>query len=157
MSKKTVFAFSVLALTACFLSYKVGSAPVAFAKPRAPQEAQAVSATLPAPPAEWVVSGISQTTGTGASATRAGVSGVQHVADCVSFTSFTTETGVAGLAQLLDGNTVLMEWLLPSQAVMNLCGINAVGSAGNSMILRFNGSPNPNSGQSVNLVGHDAT
>lgn len=151
MSKKTVFAFSILALTACFLSYKVGSTPTAHA------------ATLPPPPAEWVLSDFSETAGVDASVTRPAVAGVQHVADCVSFSSYTTGTSIFGHIALLDGTTTLMFWTVPQantasgSSGVSVCGLNVVGSVGNSMTLQYqSGTANPNA-QSVNLVGHDAT
>ncbi len=166
MSKKVVFLFTLLTLIACFLSYKLGSAPVALAKARPTgQRAEAETAnpqTLPAPPAEWVLTDLAVNP-TLATVTKAGASGVQHVADCISATGF--ETGSAGSwshLELFDGDALIMEWGLAEPLIANgmgqisICGLNVVGTVGNSMTLEFDSSP-AGGEESVNLVGHDAT
>jgi hypothetical protein len=154
MSKKTVLAFTLLALVACFLSYKIGSSPAVHAQ------------SLPPAPAEWVLEGGGS--GTFASVTKPSVAGVQHVADCVSMTGSTIGTGavpIAATVSLLDGNTIVMLWEFPLATYasganhVSLCGLSVVGTAGNSMTLRFNGSQNTStslSEETVNLIGHDA-
>src|SRR5437660_100372 len=108
MLKKTVLALTLLTLTACLLSFKFRSSPVALAKNPAQEEASALASALPAPPAEWVVNDIGGGT-TAASVTRAGVAGTQHVADCVAFSmeqgSNTSNFNIG--VQLLDGSAVL--------------------------------------------------
>ncbi len=165
MQKRAVLTFTLLALTACFLSYKLGSTPSVLARSHAmPQdEAANVPPPLPAPPAEWVLSDFEYTKV--ASVTRAGVAGVQHVVDCVSVTE--DDTGTAGTAydgraELLDGSTVVMTWDVPATyyatgaGQVSLCGISVVGTAGNGMTLEFIGR-GTGVEQSVNLIGHDAT
>lgn len=163
MPKKAVLLFTLLALVACLLSYKLGSVPVALAKARPAQqdEAERVPPPLPAPPAEWVVT--NTTNGpTAAMAIRAGVAGVQHVADCVSFSAIDPGSLAEERAQLLDGTTLLAQWVIAAppttsaQGSVSLCGISVVGSVGNSMTLSFTGSASTVV-ESVNLFGHDAT
>jgi hypothetical protein len=136
MTKKVLPLFVLVTLAACLLSYKFGSAPVALAKAR--PNAQDISAeavgplTLPAPPAEWVVHDFEVNPNI-ASVTKAGVTGVQH-----------------------------MEWefALPNKdngiGQVSVCGLSVVGGVGNSMTLKFVNTTNF-AGESVNLVGHDAT
>jgi len=159
MPKKAILLFTFLALAACFLSYKLGSVPVAMAKARpALQDDERVPPPLPAPPAEWVVF----KTAVGnvlATAVKPGVAGVQHVVDCVTFTGYVSSGSQTTFVDLIDGSTGIMQWsfLLTTQSSqVSLCGLNVVGSVGNSMTLEFTNA-NVNSEESVNLIGHDAT
>jgi hypothetical protein len=54
MPKKVVLPFALLVLAACFLSYKVGSAPTALAKAR-PAEQDAALPALAASPGTWTL------------------------------------------------------------------------------------------------------
>ena len=167
MTKKVLPLFVLVTLAACLLSYKFGSAPVALAKARPNAQdirAEAVCPlTLPAPPAEWVVHDFEVNPNI-ASVTKAGVTGVQHVADCISANGLVSGSGAADWSQLelLDGATVIMEWefALPNKdngmGQVSVCGLSVVGGVGNSMTLKFVNTANF-AGESVNLVGHDAT
>jgi hypothetical protein len=162
MSKKAVFLLSLVAVAASLLSYKLGSARVAYAGPTPQEVTDQVPLSLPAPPAEWVVTNSACCT-TEATVTRGGVAGVQHVADCVSFAAYAqASSGSGGDVQLLDGSTVLMEWSSNLPSVVNghggvsVCGLNVVGGVGKSMTLKYVGNAATGS-ESVNLVGHDAT
>jgi len=159
---RKVLASALLALVACLLTLEISSAPTALAKSRpARQDETSAPPPLPAPPAEWVVS--NEIAGAAAVATKAGISGVQHVADCVSFSTVDPGTsGAVEIIQLLDGSSVLMQWVISSppitsaQGSISVCGLNVVGSVGSAMTLEFTGS-STTTRESVNLVGHDAT
>ncbi len=164
MLKKVLPIFTILLVAACFLSYKHGSAPTAFAKGNgSPQQvSDPAPPPLPAPPAEWVVHAVANP-GSIAVATRpAGGAGVQHVVDCVSATVYATSgVGDEVALQLLDGSGAqLMLWTLTAASSSNgpsqvsICGLNVVGVANETMTLEFL----TNVGfQAVNLIGHDAT
>jgi hypothetical protein len=163
MTKKATLVFTILALAACFLSYKVGSVPVALAKGRSAQQDPAgqVAPPLPAPPAEWVLHAVNGTNP--ASVTKpAGGAGVQHVVDCISATVTTTSsTGNLVDVELLDGSGVQWaQWALPvvpdvnGMGAINLCGLNIVGNTNESMTLTFQAN---GGSQSVVLIGHEAT
>jgi len=169
MSKKAVLLFSLLVVAASFLSYSLGSGPVALAKSRpTPQEtSDQVPPPLPAPPAEWTYSNIQLNTNTVAEVlVPAGGSGVQHVADCVSFGASLTINGSGTRTVTLRNGTatgpILMQWVValpfwsqPADAV-HICGLNAVGSLNTPMFLGFSAASNVTYFY-VNLVGHDAT
>jgi len=168
MPRKTVLLFTLLTLVACLLSYQLGSAPSVLAKSHvtAQDAAANVPPPLPAPPAEWVV--FDYASGTAATTTKAGAAGVQHVADCISFSGVVTGNSPSALTatvELLDGSTIIMRWDpgLPTRAAgnaqVNMCGLNVVGTVGNSMTLEFTSGTSGNSLtlENVNLVGHDAT
>ena len=90
MPRRAVLTFTLLALSACILSYKLGAAPTALAKSHPGQETVTAPPPLPAPPAEWVVHATAAA-GSIASTTRAtGGTGVQHVIDCISATVYGT-------------------------------------------------------------------
>lgn len=179
MSRKTAFAFTLLVLAACCLSYKLGSAPSALAKARPQQDGVASALTLPTAPANWAI-----TTSVGGSglvtATRAaGGSGVKHVATSLSFTlsvSATTAGGCSTVVFLRDGpsqtGTVLQQWFIAvhggggsgtctgvacyNSTSMAISDLNVVGSANTPMTLESNGGCGTNYDSSVNLVGYDA-
>lgn len=165
MLKKPAFAITVLALSACFLSYKFGSTPVALAKPRAPQE-DSVAPTLPPSPGTWAINVLAPESARAIATKAAGGAGVQHVATCVSATveNFNAVPGNLTL-QLLDGTVILQQWQLITPystgsfggggLVFSLCGLNLAGSVNTSMTLQFsvNGT---NQTENVNLIGYDA-
>jgi hypothetical protein len=173
MPRKAVLLFTLLALTACFLSYKLGSSPVAYAKSHPAQQDSptegAAPPPLPPPPAEWVVFS-APGVGSLASVTKpGGGAGVQHVADCVSasVTAFSGSGGGVSRAVLYDlpvtgGAHALAEWVLPVPASgsgggsLNLCGVSIVGTFNGGMELTFD-SFGPSVIETVDIIGHDAT
>jgi len=165
MPKKAVPVLALLILAACFVSYKLGSAPVAFAKPRsAPQDA--VTPSLPPPPAEWSLYNLQVSKSFGATVNKPGVAGVQHVADCIMASGVTaTGSTISGPINvtLFDGNTAILALYLPQpyasngQGQLSLCGLSLQGTAGNNMNLSIGGYLGATPWTSVTLVGHDAT
>jgi hypothetical protein len=163
MPKKTALTFTLLALTACFLSYKLGSVPVAHAKSHAPQQDSAVAPPLPTAPATWSLTAAFENAAV--SVTRpAGGAGVKHVATCIAGANFNPSgTGAASALELWDGapgtGTLLFETGVgaPQGAPghMELCDLNIVGSPNTAMTLEFT-SYAPDLKQGVNLVGYDA-
>ena len=171
MQKRAVLTFTLLTLTACFLTYKLGSAPTVLAKAHTtPQDESArVLPPLAAPPGTWVVTS-TPAEGTPASAVKAaGGSGVQHVASCVSATILNFNgTLHATTLQLYDGTTLLMQWYVlvpisttgsePGYFSFSQCDINVQGSPNTSMTLKLENTVNaPNQEENVNLVGYDAS
>lgn len=153
MPKRTALTFTLLALIACFLSYKLGSSPVAHAQ------------SLPPAPATWQVSG-GGLGGIAVASKAAGGSGVQHVATCVSMVVATSSSATGQATEdvtLRDGaqnsGTVLQSWQFfvspGSSSSVSLCGLNIVGSANTAMTLQDNNS-NSNWSVTLNLVGYDA-
>jgi hypothetical protein len=172
MNKKAISAVGLLTLTACLLTYKVSTSPVAFAKPRAPQESGAGVAPLPAPPAEWTISS-SPGIGNAAVVTRAaGGAGVQHVADCIIATTYyqpgnTTTAGPNNQVLLQDipvsgSQTYLAVWNIATpnslygMSSTSICGLNIVGSSDAQMKAFFTTS-GTSIVESITLIGHDAT
>lgn len=154
MTKRVLPALLFITLAACFISYKLGSAPTAHAQTTAP--------------AEWSVWATSHST-VNAFATKPAVSGMQHVADCIIADAVNapgaTPTGPIGV-KLYDGTstsgTVLLaiDLAQPSFTVgggeIHLCGLNLQGTAGRPMQLQIGGFVGTSPYLSVNLVGHDA-
>ncbi len=169
MPKKAVLAFSFLALTACLLSYRLGSSPAALAKSPTPGQESSAPPPLSAPPAEWAITGANTGSTTPASAVKAGAAGVQHVADCIAASGYITGSDPVPFPTqvlLLDGTVVLMRWeiVLPSYTAgyfqVGLCGLSVVGTTGNSMTLEFFSAQDTATSvslETVNLIGHDAT
>ena len=135
MPKKAVLTFTLLALAACFFSYKLGSSPVALAKSHSPQDG-AVAPPLPSPPATWV---LHQDGNAPSSVTKpAGGAGVQHVVDCISATVTQANGQQAGgiiNLQLLDGAGIqYLQWGLPIAAntgppsQISICGLTSSAS-----------------------------
>jgi len=167
MQKRAALTFTLLALTACFLSYKFGSAPVALAKSHpSQQEIGAAPPPLPAPPNEWSLTNLQVSKTFGANVNKAGVAGVQHVADCIMASAVTAPgSSILGpvTVGLFDGNNALLELYLPQpyassgQGQLSLCGLNLQGTAGNAMSLSIGGYLTATPWTSVTLVGHDAS
>ncbi|SRR6266851_3213166 len=173
MTKKTLPLFALIILAAGSLSYKLGSAPVALAKPRTDTQEiaeQAASPTLPTAPATWTAHWpVSNPISQDPSVTRAaGGAGVKHVATCISV-HFINSSGtlVSFPVELRDGpsgtGTTLAEWQIGSTATngpgaqIELCDLNIVGSANTPMTLEVNpGNWGAKGTASVNLVGYDA-
>jgi hypothetical protein len=171
MQKRAALTFTLLALTACFLSYKLGSAPVALAKSHpAQQEIGAAPPTLPTAPATWTLSFGPAGLNTAASVTQpAGGAGVKHVASCIAATLSIESPGNSNpnfnfeVLELFDGTPTtgrqLLAWniLQPvlTTGTINVCGLNVVGSPNTPMTLGFRGNPGFEV-QAVNLVGYDA-
>lgn len=169
MPKKALCTYTLLALTACFLSYKLGSAPTALAsRSLSPQSGtEEVTPTLPTAPGTWALTATQTVEGASAGVTKAaGGAGVKHVATCVSASIQSFNNG--GLTdtstlQLKDGpNTVVQQWYVtvvdgPKGAgafLFSQCNLNIVGSPNTSMILQLNGSTYWLT--NVSLVGYDA-
>lgn len=170
MTKKVLPLFVLITLAACLFSYKLGSTPVALAKARpAGQDMRAETAsplTLPAPPAEWSVTGQEKGLTIGMSVYEPAVAGVQHVADCVIATvTNTSGASIAGptTVWLYDGATVLMSWYLPQpsytsgQGQLSLCGLNLQGTADNFMLIKIDNNLTSSNWASLTLIGHDAS
>jgi hypothetical protein len=167
MPKKAVLLFTFLALVACFLSYKLGSAPVALAKARPAQQEEAAPPPLPTAPTTWTLNSAPGIHGVSPTVTRAaGGSGVKHVATCISVRDYNTgSTANTEQVFLRDGpsgtGAVLAEWLIGITSTVNdersvdLCDLNIVGSANTAMTLEF-GTMNNLHYANVLLIGYDA-
>jgi hypothetical protein len=95
------------------------------------------------------------------------VPGVKHVAQCISISAGFPINHAAEIVQavLYDGSIPLLQWMFEAPQGMGnpiqLCGLNAVGSAGNTMSLQFI-APGPNGysflpqAGSLFLQGYDA-
>jgi hypothetical protein len=165
MPKKAALALTLLALTACFLSYKLGSAPVALAKSHTPQQDSSVAPPLPTAPATWALT--AALTNAQVSVTRpAGGAGVKHVATCIAGFALLSTSGTLGTVyalELWDGapgtGTLLFETgagaPLGVTGHVELCDLNIVGSPNTAMTLEFT-SHAATLSQGVNLVGYDA-
>jgi hypothetical protein len=173
MPKKAVFLITLLTLAACFLSYTLGSTPVALANRRAGVQNEAAQAQPPlaSPPGTWVLTSAAQGS-TPASVTKAAASGVQHVVTCVSASVWFNGASDYGSFRLLlrDGpsgtGNIIMQWWenMPAATGGNAqlytfsqCDINVVGNADSAMTLEFDRIDSPVMLQTVNLVGYDAT
>lgn len=164
MPRKVVFLFALLTLTACLLSYKFGSAPLALAKGRASAQEtseSAASLTLPTAPATWSLTSGLKGSGGALITKPAGGSGVKHVATCVVATLSNNGGSFTPTLTLWDGNTsgtLLLEWALfpytTGQTSVNVCDLNVVGSANTPMTLDIGAGANQF--VSANLVGYDA-
>ncbi len=159
MPRRVVLTFTFLALTACFLSYKLGSTPSVFAKPRSPQQDMAGPPPLPTAPTTWVL--WSQNAGGAASVTKpAGGAGVKHVATCVTatYSNLGAPSNELFSISLNDGSNRLAYWYvyapIGSSNDLSLCDLNIVGSANTSMTLQIGGGAN--TFVAVDLVGYDA-
>src|SRR5438445_7877281 len=99
MPKKAVLLFTFLALVACFLSYKLGSAPVALAKGRPAQQDEAgrVPPPLPTAPATWTITSTGSLGHVVSISRPAGGSGVKHVATCITASFYTNSTATTPL------------------------------------------------------------
>jgi hypothetical protein len=169
MPKKAVSLFTLLMLAACFMSYKLGSTPVAMAKASPQENAAALPPpTLPAAPATWTLTKEMGTAGTpGASVSRpAGGTGVKHVATCISVSiglNPSAPSPEGELVVLRDGasgtGTILFQTyslLQPGQVfAQSVCDLNIVGSSNTSMTLEFESNTTYLT-ETVNLVGYDA-
>lgn len=151
MPKKVILSFTLLVLTACLVSYKLGSAPVAYAQ------------TLPPSPGTWALTNANGGVSGWVSVTEPAISGVQHVATCITgsmFNSGTTYTNAN--VYLLNGNAggsaVILHWelLAPANAYssVNLCNLNVVGTVDTPMTLEI--SDGTGIYVDINLVGYDA-
>ncbi len=168
MPKKAVLLFTLLTLTACFLSYRLGSAPVALAKAPPAQQDMTDRATpppLPTAPATWaLINGGGNITGVVSVTKPAGGTGVRHVATCITatYSNNGAPAGTIANLSLVDGNpgsgTALLIWgleaLSGSSSSVNLCDLNVVGAANTPMTLEI--SDHTNSNVTLNLVGYDA-
>jgi hypothetical protein len=166
MPKKAVFALSLLALTACFLSYRLGSSPVAYAKARpTPQEEAVARPPQSAPPATWTLTALGTSTA-GAIVTRPAASGVQHVATCVTASFYVSPSATSAIGNTLglyNGTSIsggpIRYWLvyaLPGTSVnINLCGLSTVGTTDDGMTLAWSGTGTTED-TSVSLEGYDA-
>jgi hypothetical protein len=166
MPKKVVFAFSLLAITACFLSYRLGSSPIAYAKARPiPQEGAVAKPPLSSPPATWTLTALG--TGTaGAIVTRPAASGVQHVATCITASFFVSPSSTSAIGNTLglyNGASIsggpIRYWevyALPGTSVhIDLCGLSTVGTTDDGMTLAWTGG-GANEETAVSLEGYDA-
>lgn len=161
MPKKAVLFFAIFTLAACIVTYRLGSAPVAQAKPRPVPE---VSSTLPAAPATWSLTG-SSTYKSGAVITQpAGGTGVQHVVTCLAFSMSNDSAGkVFSTAILRNGasqtSPALWQYNFAIEAgasvVHSVCDLSIVGSADTALTFETS-AYGPAVGSYVNLVGYDA-
>ena len=159
--KKVVLFFAILAIVGCIVSYRLGTAPIAHAKPRSTPEE---TSSLPTAPPTWTITGAS-TYKQPASVTRpAGGTGVQHVVMCIAFSMNSGSPGkVSSTAILRNGpsgtGTPLWQYnftLEPGTSVdHSVCGLNIVGSADTDMTLETS-AYGSTVGSFVNLVGYDA-
>jgi hypothetical protein len=162
MPRKLILPLTFLALTACLLAYKFGSASSVFAKPGLPQgemPAQAAPPTLPTAPATWTLT--DGAVGARATVTEAaGGAGVQHVATCIAFSvyNFATANQTSSI-YLMNGSTIVWQYgmdMAPgTTSSQSVCGLNIVGSANTAMTLEA-GIYSSTMNITVNLVGYDA-
>ena len=165
MSKR-VLGLSLLVLTACLLSYRLGSSSVAYAKAGPmPQERAAPRPLLSAAPATWTLTALGTATA-GAIVTRPAASGVQHVATCVTasfYVSASATSAIGNTLGLYNGASLsggpIRYWLvsaLPGTSVsIDLCGLSTVGATGDGMTLGWSGAGTEED-TSVSLEGYDA-
>ena len=112
---------------------------------------------------EWTVNA-QATAGTASASKAAGAAGVRHVCTGVSASVAAAATAQpAVIVNLRDGatgaGTILATWALSaivnSMGVIQLTGLNIVGTAATAMTLEFAGATAAGVVGSVNLVGYD--
>lgn len=165
MPKKAVLLVVLLAVVASIVSYRLGSTPVAQAKPRPSlEEPGERPADLPSPPATWTLTGGSSYDSEASVTQPAGGAGVQHVAICIAFSFNNSSAGkLDSTAILRDGasatGTPLWQYnfqLQPGESIdHSVCDLKIVGSAATAMTFEMN-AYGPAVGGYVNLTGYDA-
>lgn len=113
---------------------------------------------------EWSVNA-QATAGTPSASKAAGAAGVKHVCTAISAVVAAAATAQpAVIVNLRDGatgaGTVMSAWplaaIVNAMGVINLTGLNLVGTAATAMTLEFAGATAAGVVGSVNLVGYDA-